>query len=260
MKCQKCNSTLILYPDGLDGEKICGKCGLVIGNAFTRKVYTQWTPEWWSNWNEQDSETLKDWLTTLRSVSCQLNIPNFPYREEAARTIRTQNASFSKSQKLSKNKRATVAALIHLTLKEYNKMRSIKEISKELSLDQKSVIKQAWRLNKILNLQKEPLKTQRKTAIDYLHECGGLLTLNKDVLHDAEATLIRLQRIGGNPMGLAAGAFYYSCKKYKVRISKEQIGEAFHISHRTVYTNQSRIKKLSPALKANVKISLCAEV
>ena len=137
MKCHTCDS-VIIYPEGLEGEKICSRCGLVIDETPTFKGYAQWTPEWHSNWNEEDSETLKEWLTTLRAVSCQLNIPNYPYREEAARTIRKQNHSLFKSQKLSKNKRATIAALMHLTLKEYDKMRPIKEISKQLSLDSKN--------------------------------------------------------------------------------------------------------------------------
>ena len=107
-------------------------------------------PEWHSNWNEQDSETLKESLTTLRAVSCQLNLPNFPYREAAARTIRTQNHLLFKSQKLSKNKRATVAALMHLVLKGIWQDRSIKNISKDLSLDSGLVMKQAWILNKTL--------------------------------------------------------------------------------------------------------------
>ena len=243
MKCQKCDS-IVVYPEGLEGEKICSNCGLVIDSTPTLKCYTQWTPEWYSNWNEQDSETLKEWLTILRAVSCQLNIPNYPYREEAARTIRKQNHSIFKSQKLSKNKRATVAALIHLTLKEYNKMRPIKEISKELGLDQKTVMKQTWVLNKILKEKKEPLKTQRKTAVDYLHEFAGKLTQNKELIIKAENTLIKIKRIGGNPIGLAAGAFYYACRNSKVKISKEKIGETFHISKRTVYTNEARIRKL----------------
>ena len=126
VKCPKCYG-IIVYPEGLNGEKICTQCGLVIEETPAIKSFTKWAPEWHSNWSEQDSETLKEWLTTLRAVSCQLNLPNFPYREEAARTIRTQNHLLFKSQKLSKNKRATVAALMHLVLKEYGKMRSIKE-------------------------------------------------------------------------------------------------------------------------------------
>lgn len=242
MKCQKCSS-IVVYPEGLDGEKICSGCGLVIDDSPIFKSFIQWTPEWYSNWNERDSETLKEWLTTLRAVSCQLNIPNYPYREEAARTLRKQNRLLSKSQKLSKNKRATVAALIHLTLREYSKMRSIKEISKELSLDHKTVMKQAWLLNEILNTERDPLRIQRKTAIDYLHEYAGKLTQNNEVILEAEDTLKKIKRMGGNPIGLAAGAFYNACKNSKIKLSKEKIGETFRISHRTVYTNEARIRK-----------------
>ena len=212
MNCQKCEGTVV-YPEGLNGEKICSNCGLVIDDTPTVKGYTQWTPEWFSNWNEKDSETLKEWLTTLRTISCQLNIPNYPYREEAARTIRKQNHTLFKSQKLSKNKRATVAALMHLILKEYDKMRPIKEISKELSLDSKDVMKQAWLLNKTFKAKKEPIKIQRLTAIDYLHEYAGKITTNKELILNAENTLQKIRRSGGNPIGVAAGAFYLCMQK-----------------------------------------------
>lgn len=249
MKCQICDSAII-YPEGLTGERICSNCGLVTSEPPTLKGYTQWTPEWYSNWNEEDSETLKEWLTILRSVSCQLNIPNYPYREEAARTIRKQNHLLFKSQKLSKNKRATIAALIHLTLKEYNKMRTVKEISKELCIDHRTVMKQAWLLNKTLNSKSQPLRIPRKTAIDYLHEYATNITENRELIANAENMLLKIIRSGGNPVGLAAGAFYSTCKKSKAKISKERIGEAFHISERTVYANEARIRKLTPASSA----------
>ena len=243
LQCKKCHG-LIVYPEGLSGEKICTTCGLVIDNTATFKSFTQWTPEWHSNWKEQDSETLKEWLTTLRAVSCQLNIPNFPYREEAARTIRTQNHVIFRQQKLSKNKRETVAALMHLILKEYEKTRPIKRIAKELSLDSRSVMKQAWILNKTLNRENCHLKIQRKTAINYLHENAGKITDNKELILYAEKTLLKIRRSGGNPIGLAAGALYNACKENKTKISKEKIGEIFHISERTAYTNEARIRKL----------------
>ncbi|MGA3060658.1 MAG: hypothetical protein ABSD92_09850 [Candidatus Bathyarchaeia archaeon] len=248
MKCHTCDS-IIVYPEGLEGEKICSSCGLVVEETPSFKIFTQWTPEWHSNWSEADSETLKEWLTTLRAVSCQLNIPNYPYREEAARTIRKQNHNLFKSQKLSKNKRATVAALIHLTLKEYNKLRPLKEISKELSLDPREVMKQAWLLNKTLNTQKEPIRIQRRTAVDYLHEYAGKISEDKELIVNAENILMKIKRSGGNPIGLAAGAFYNACKKKKNKISKEKIGETFRISERTVYANEVRIRKLV-AIKA----------
>jgi len=244
VNCQKCDS-IIVCPEGLTGEKICNKCGLVVEDSPAFKSFTQWVPEWYSNWKEEDSETLKEWLTTLRSVTCQLNIPNYPYREEAARTIRKQNHILFRSQKLSKNKRATVAALMHLVLKEYNKLRPLKEISKELSLDPKSVLKQVWILNKTLKQEEnEPLKIQRRTAIDYLNEYAREITQNKELILCAKNTLIKIKRSGGNPIGLAAGAFYFSCREKKIQISKEKIGQAFHIPPRTIYTNEARIRKL----------------
>jgi len=248
MKCHTCDS-VIVYPEGLEGERICSSCGLVLEETPSIRSYAQWAPEWHSNWNEEDSETLKEWLTILRSVSCQLNIPNYPYREEAARTIRKQRHTLFKSQKLSKNKRATVAALIHLTLKEYDKLRPLKEISKELSLDPREVMKQSWLLNKTLNTEKEPLKTQRRTATDYLHEYAGKITEDKQLILKTDETLNKIRRAGGNPIGLAAGAFYNTCKSNKVKISKEKIGEVFHISARTVYTNEARIRKLKGSPK-----------
>ncbi len=255
LNCQKCDS-LVVYPEGLSGEKICKNCGLVIDETPNFKSYTQWTPEWYSNWNEQDSETLKEWLTTLRAVSCQLNIPNFPYREEAARTIRTQNHSIFRQQKLSKNKRVTVAALIHLILKEYNKNRPIKEISKELSLDCKSVMKQAWILNKTFNGEKPQLKIQRKTALDYLRENAGKLTNDKELILDAENIIRKVKRSGGNPIGVAAGALYNACKESRTKISKERIGETFRISERTVVTNSARIRKLVTIVAPAVSMSI----
>ena len=247
MKCHKCGNTTFVYPEGLGGEKICINCGLVIDETPTFNSYAQWAPEWYANWSEKDSETLKEWLTILRSVSCQLNIPNFPYREEAARMIRNQKHCLFKSQKLSKNKRATVAALMHVILKEYDKMRSIKEISKELSLDKRAVTKQAWLLNKTLNGREETSMIPRKTAIDYLHEYAGKITKDKELITIAESTLVKTKRSGGNPVGLAAGALYNACRKNKTNISKEIIGETFHISKRTVYTNEARIRRLMSA-------------
>lgn len=218
---------------------------MVLGETLVSQTFTQWAPEWFSNWNEEDSETLKEWLSTLRLVSCQLSLPNFPYREEAARTLRTQSRLLSRSQKLSKNKRTTIAALMHLILKEYNQTRPIKDISKELSLDNRAVSKHVWLLNRTLNSKgKEPIRIRRKTAMDYLHEHAGKLTDDKQIIQRAESTLIQVKRAGGNPVGLAAGALYGSFKSKRTKISKEEIGRAFRISERTVYTNESRIRKI----------------
>ncbi len=244
MYCPNCKG-IILFPEGLGGEKVCSRCGLVIDGTPVAQTFSQWAPEWHSNWNEEDSDTTKEWLTTLRAVSCQLNLPNFPYREEAARTIRIQNKALFRSQKLCKNKRTTVAALIHIILREYNKMRPIKEISRELSLDNCEVTKQVWLLNKTLNSQETELnRLKRKTALDYFHEYVGKLTDDKQIIAYAENTLIKVRRAGGNPVGVAAGAIYGACKAKKVKISKEEIGSVFHISERTVYTNEERIRRI----------------
>ena len=71
---------------------------------------------------------------------------------------------------------------------------------------------------------------------------------NKDLLLKAESMLMEIKGSGGNPIGLAAGAFYYVCKK-KTNISKEKIGEVFGISARTVYSNEVRIRKLMTTKK-----------
>jgi len=242
--CPNCKG-IILYPEGLSGEKVCSICGLVIDETPVAQTFSQWAPEWHSNWNEEDSETTKEWLTYLRSVSCQLNLPNFPYREEAARIIRTKNRVLFRSQKLSKEKRITVAALIYLILKEYDKLRPIKEISEELSLDIRMVRKHVWLLNKTLQSKEEkPMKIQRKTAINYLHDYAKKLTTDRQLIQNAETTIIKVKRAGGNPIGVAAGALYCASKTKRLKISKEDIGKTFHISERTVYTNEVRIRKL----------------
>jgi transcription initiation factor TFIIIB Brf1 subunit/transcription initiation factor TFIIB len=213
-------------------------------------MFSEWAPEWFSNWNEEDSETTKEWLTHLRAVSCQLNIPNFPYREEAAKTIRTKNKVLFRSQKLSKNKRTSVAALIYLILKEYNNCRPIKEISEELSLDLVTVRKQVWLLNKTLRLKEEkPIKIQRKTAANYLCENSGKLVNDRQLIEFAEATVSRVKRAGGNPVGVAAGALYFAAKTKRAKLSKEDIGRVFNISARTVYSNEMRIRQLLSEVK-----------
>ena len=155
MNCPKCSGEAV-SPEGLSGEKVCSICGLVLnGESLAKGIeFTQYNPEWFSNWSEQDSETLREWLTTLRTVSCQLNVPAFPYREEAARTIRKGNRLLFQSQKFGKNKRATIAALVHLILREYGKDRPLKDIAQQLSLDTRLVTTQAWILKKELNMEK----------------------------------------------------------------------------------------------------------
>ena len=98
-------------------------------------------------------------------------------------------------------------------------------------------------------MEKEPAKTQRKTAVDYLHEYAGKITKDKELIVNSQNILQKMKRSGGNPIGLAAGAFYYACKKKKNKISKEKIGQSFGISERTVYTNEVRIRRLMAATK-----------
>ncbi len=241
--CPDCSGDVIA-PQGPTGEKVCNHCGLVIEKPASVRGFTQWTPKWFSNWEEADSETLKEWLTTLRLVSCQLQIPKFPYTEEVARTIRRGNRILAQSQNLGKNKRATVAALVHLILKQYNKTRPIREICQELSLDSKLVNKQTWILNGTIKNQTPILNIQRKNSKDYLTELGSKMTNNQEIIKTAQETLALVQKKGGNPVALASGALYHAYKLNKTRISKEQIAQAFGISPRTVDTNERRIRNI----------------
>jgi transcription initiation factor TFIIIB Brf1 subunit/transcription initiation factor TFIIB len=178
-------------------------------------------------------------------VSCQLNLPSFPYREEAARRIRRENHVLFQSQKFGKNKRATVAALLHQVLRHYDRNRPLKEICKQLSLDSKLVMKQSWALNKtVIDNQTQFIDIPRKTSTDYLFEYGGKITNDTTLLVEAEETLMKIRRTGGNPIALASGALYHACKNRKLKVPKDKIGEAFKISHRTVYTNEARIRNL----------------
>ena len=207
--------------------------------------FIQWNPEWHSNWNENDSETLKEWLTALRTVSCQLNLPSFPYREEAARRIRKENKILFQSQKFGKNKRATIAAILYQVLRQYGKNRPIQEICKQLRLDSKLVIKQSWSLNKtVIDNQRQFIDVPRKTSTDYLFEHGQKITNNTALLVEADEILMEIRKTGGNPVALASGALYHVCKNKRIQVSKTQIGQAFGISHRTVYTNEARIRTI----------------
>jgi len=241
-----CGKGRVVSPEGQNGEKVCSACGLVLKRNPVAKEqnFTQWSPEWHSNWHENDSETLKEWLTILRTVSCQLSLPSFPYREEAARRIRKENHLLFQSQKFGKNKRATVAALLHQVLKEYDKNRPVKEICTQLGLDSKLVTKQNWNLNKTFTEAQGNASLPRKLSTDYLFEYGGKITNDKNLLVEAEEILTRIRRSGGNPVALASGALYHVCKSKKVKVSKERIAEVFKISHRTVYTNEARIRRL----------------
>jgi len=243
MGCPTCRG-IVVSPRGQNGEKVCSVCGLVLAKTPTKtQSCTQWIPEWHSKWNENDSATLKEWLTVLRTVSCQLNLPNFPYREEAARRIRKEKHTFAQSQKFGKHKRATVAALLHQVLRQYDKNRSIQEICQQLGLDSRLVMKQSWNLKKTsIQNQNDLVNSHRKTATDYLFDCGPKLTNDVTLLLKAEQILIEIKRIGGNPIALASGALYHICKENKSEVTREQIAEAFKISHRTVYTNEARIR------------------
>jgi transcription initiation factor TFIIIB Brf1 subunit/transcription initiation factor TFIIB len=243
MGCPECKGQTV-YSGGSIRERVCTNCGLVLEKASLAQRFSPWNPDWPSKWVREDSETLKQWLTILRTVSCQLNLPNFPYREEAARLIRTKNNLFFQRQKLAKNKREAVAALMHLILREYGKDRSIKEICQQLSLNNKLVMKQTWNLKKQIKPKKERKQTRRRSSKDYLYKFGGELTSDNQLLIKAEKTLEKVQRKGGNPKSIAAGALYYECKLNKVNITKKTIGKTFSISHRTVDTNERKIRRL----------------
>jgi transcription initiation factor TFIIIB Brf1 subunit/transcription initiation factor TFIIB len=242
LKCLVCRSIKI-SPDGPNGEKVCYKCGLVTDNNYIVPMYSKWTPEWYSNWTQNESETLKEWLITLKTVSCQLQIPRFPFQEEAAIKIRKEKKLFSESKCLSKHKRATIIALMHLVLKQYNKIRPIKKMCQELKIDEKKVLKQLWKL-KAINNKKQIININRKTSKNYLLTYGTQITKKKETLFVAKRIVTAVQNLGGNPISTAAGALYYASKKTKNPISKYLIGNIFSISPRTVYANEQRIRKL----------------
>ena len=238
LNCPECHGALV-FPNGLKGEIICERCGLVISQARTSQGFTEWAPKWFSNWNEDDSDTLREWLTTLRTVSCQLDLPNFPYREETARIIRLKSDVLFRSQRFGKNKREAIAALVYLVLRKYNEIRSLKEICERVSLNYHLVMKYAWTMRKMTNFHRT------FSAKDYLRKYGWKLTSNDELIQTAEQLLTSLHgKISGNPISLAAGAFYFACKSKKMKVSKDEIGEAFRISGRTVYSNERRISRL----------------
>ena len=146
---------------------------------------------------------------------------------------------------------------MHLVLKEYNKIRPIKQMCQELNIDSKLVLKQVWML-KTINAKKGLIKIQRKTSKDYMVEYATQITSKKETLAFAKKILANIQRLGGNPISIAAGALYYACKTTKNPISKSHIGEVFHISPRTVYTNERRIRNsiVIPATQKNTAVIL----
>jgi transcription initiation factor TFIIIB Brf1 subunit/transcription initiation factor TFIIB len=230
---------------------VCTTCGLVLDQTQSLPSFVQWNPEWHSNWKDEDPEPLKEWLTILRIVSCQLRIPRFPFQEEVAIKIRKEKNLFLKSQRFAKKKRITIVALLHLILKEYNRNRPIKQMCKELNLDNKMVLKQVWIIKKI-NTKKKLINTQRKKSKDYLVEYGHQVTHKKETIILAKRILNILQKRGGNPISMAAGALYYSSKITKNRISKTHIGKVFHISPRTVDTNERKIRNYMSSSNAQI--------
>jgi len=238
LECPECHGPLV-SPDGSDGETVCKRCGLVISLVQTSCGFTEWAPKWLSNWDQNDSDTLREWLTTLRTVSCQLNLPDFPFREEAARLIRQKNEVFFRSQRFGKNKRETVAALIFLILRCHNKIRSLKEICRKLSLNHHLVKKYAWTMQEMTDLHKT------FSPKDYLRQYGWELVSDPEIMEATEKLLMYIhEEISGNPVSIASGALYHICRGKKSEISKDEIGKAFHISGRTVYSNERRISRM----------------
>jgi len=238
LKCPECRGSLV-SPNGKHGEIVCTSCGLVITGYQYNQGFTEFTPEWYSAWDKRDSGTLKKWLTELRTVSCQLHLPDFPYREEAARVIRKRNAPIFHSQMLAKNKKEAVTALIYLILRQYGEARSLKEMCENLSLDTSLVMKHTWTLRKMTKLKRF------YSPNDHLRYNAWKLTHNAELIKNTAALLERLnKKITGNPVSLAAGAFYHMCRRKGLKLSKDEIGRAFHISSRTVYSNEKRISKI----------------
>ena len=168
--------------------------------------------------------------------------------------IRKKKSLFLKSQRFAKNKRATIVALMHLVLKEYEKIRSIKQMCQELKIEIKVVQKQLWIL-KTINNNRGLIKIKRKTSKDYLLEHAHQITNKKETLAFAKKVVTRIQKLGGNPISIAAGSLYYASKTTKNPISKNRIGKVFQISPRTVDTNERKIRNLI-TISANKKSTL----
>jgi len=213
--CPECQGSLI-FPNGQYSEIVCERCGLVITGFQDNQCFTEWTPEWYSNWDKRDSGTLREWLTALRTVSCQLHLPEFPYREEAARVIRKKSSNIFRSQMLGKNKKEAVTALVFLILRQYGEARSLKEICATLSLDTSLVMKHSWVLRKMTKLGIS------YSPSDHLRYNAWKLTPNIELIKKAENLLEKLgKKVSGNPVSLAAGAFYHICKSKGLKLSKD---------------------------------------
>jgi len=138
-------------------------------------------------------------------------------------------------------------------------MRPLKEISQMLSLDHRLVTKYAWTMHKMVRFHRafSTKDNLRKSAKDYLRKYGWNLTADAKVMQQAEQTLKTIRKqISGNPISLAAGAFYFVCKSRNIKVSKDKIGEAFHISGRTVYSNERRINTLMSEKASNSNLTL----
>ena len=102
-------------------------------------------------------------------------------------------------------------------------------------------MQRTWILKEI-NIKKRLIKTQRKRSKDYLNEYGHQVTQKKETIILAKRILNVLQKRGKNPISVAARALYYSSEITKSRSSKSQIEKIFHISPRTVDTNERKIR------------------
>lgn len=249
MNCPDCGGTIV-FPEGFNGEAVCSACGLVANEPLSLQIRGQWQPKWLSNWDEGDSETLKEWLTILRTISCQLNLPSFPYREEAARIIRVKSQALLKSQRFGKNKREAITALIYIILKKYNRMRSLKELCQTLNLDHSQVAKYVWAMYEIIETRPQthihpPAHVHETIPVHYLRTFAWNFTNDSQLIRTAETLLQRIHRgIGGNPISLAAGALYHVCKNQTAYVSKNKIAKAFNISSRTVYNSERKIRTI----------------
>jgi transcription initiation factor TFIIIB Brf1 subunit/transcription initiation factor TFIIB len=88
------------------------------------------------------------------------------------------------------------------------------------------------------------------TPVDHLKYNAWKLTHNIELIKKTENLLEKLsKKVSGNPVSLAAGALYYMCKSRGLKLSKNEIGKAFHISGRTVYSNGKKISEIMPLTK-----------
>src|SRR5665647_2902622 len=98
--------------------------------------------------------------------------PKFSLQRRSCTDLKETKQLFFKITDTFKEQKSNSGSTNSLSSKEYNKVRSITDISKELLLDKKLVLRQSWILNKTLT-HKRTDTMQRKTATDYLFEKGG---------------------------------------------------------------------------------------